>query len=117
MSNIVTLNQVLSGGTGAPPSYAETVKGALGAGIGKAIEDPVASDAAQQELKLMLKSPEVTSTAAQEIAHLTQTVRDIRAANRKIRTDLFNFDKAEFRDKRGQHVQLGPKWDTFSKVS
>ena len=79
--------------------------------------DPAARDAAQQELRRMLKAPEVTSAAAQEIGRLTETVREIRAANRKIRADLFNFDNAQFRDKRGARIRLGPKWDAFSKAS
>ena len=96
-----------------------TLEDALGASIGKAIEDPVANDAAQQELTLMLESPEVTSTAAQEIASLTQTVRDIRARYRNIQIGL---------SKVGQlgpgsahmgrnHARLSSDWDRLLIVS
>ena len=80
------------------------------------LEGSASQDAAAQTMSKALKSPETKRTIAEEIAQLAATVNEIRAANRKIRADLFNFDKVQFHDKFGAVIQLGWRWDKFSAV-
>lgn len=83
--------------------------------------DPLAKDTMESEecvkvIAATLQSPEVGDTAVREVSKLATTIKDIRAANRKIHGDLYAFDQACFRDKHGQPIKLCPQWKEYMNV-
>ena len=85
--------------------------------IAEPFNDDVIHDAAAKQMTLHLNGPELKTEIDKEMGHLTETVQKIREANKKIRRDLDDFDKAGFKNQNGKHIELGPRWGEFSRVS
>jgi len=67
-------------------------------------------EAAGKAFSEALQDEGVKKQAYEDVKKLAETIRGIREGFIKVRGDLVGFDAAEFKDKNGQVIKLGPKW-------
>ena len=61
-------------------------------------------------------NPEVQDQIVKDIHELTNTIKDIKEAFRRIGESLVEFDNAVFLDVDGDHLQLGRPWRAYQTV-
>jgi hypothetical protein len=64
----------------------------------------------------LMKDPMFRASAAEEIKHLRQTIRELKATFAIVRGDLWNFDSQSFVDEKGRPLRLLDEWVKYEQV-